>query len=42
VESNIWLWIGFNLFVVALLAFDLGVLHRKEREIKSRSVRPCG
>ncbi|UUP18697.1 TerC family protein [Nitratireductor thuwali] len=33
-ESSIWLWVGFNLFVLALLAFDLGVLHRKEREIK--------
>jgi tellurite resistance protein TerC len=27
------LWLGFNLFVVLLLAFDLGVLHRKSREI---------
>jgi hypothetical protein len=33
-ESSIWLWVGFNLFVLALLAFDLGILHRKEREIK--------
>ncbi len=33
-ESSIWLWIAFNVFVLALLAFDLGVLHRKEREIK--------
>lgn len=33
-ETSIWLWVGFNLFVVALLAFDLGVLHRKEREIR--------
>jgi tellurite resistance protein TerC len=33
-DSSIWLWVGFNLFVLALLAFDLGVLHRKEREIK--------
>jgi tellurite resistance protein TerC len=31
---SIWVWLGFNLFVLALLAFDLGVLHRKEREIK--------
>ena len=31
---SIWPWVGFNLFVVALLALDLGVLHRKEREIK--------
>ncbi|XSG81471.1 MAG: TerC family protein [Methyloligella sp. ZOD6] len=33
-ESSIWLWIAFNLFVLSLLAFDLGVLHRKVREIK--------
>jgi TerC family integral membrane protein len=29
-----WLWIGFNLFVLALLALDLGVLHRRQREIR--------
>ena len=33
-DTNILLWVGFNLFVIALLAFDLGVLHRKEREIR--------
>jgi tellurite resistance protein TerC len=33
-ETSIWLWGAFNLFVAALLAFDLGVLRRKEREIK--------
>jgi len=32
--TTIWAWVAFNLFVVALLALDLGVLHRKEREIK--------
>ena len=32
-NTTIWAWVGFNLFVVALLALDLGVLHRKEREI---------
>jgi tellurite resistance protein TerC len=25
----IWLWIGFNVFVLAMLALDLGVFHRK-------------
>jgi len=24
-----WMWIGFNLFVLAMLALDLGVFHRK-------------
>jgi len=33
-EGTTWGWLGFNLFVLALLALDLGVLHRKEREIK--------
>jgi tellurite resistance protein TerC len=26
--DTIWLWIGFNVFVLALLALDLGVFHR--------------
>ncbi|KHK01682.1 Integral membrane protein TerC [Desulfovibrio sp. TomC] len=31
-----WMWIGFNLLVLILLALDLGVLHRKGREIGVR------
>ncbi|HUS19384.1 MAG TPA: TerC family protein [Terriglobales bacterium] len=27
-------WIGFNLFVVAMLALDLGVFHKKSHEVK--------
>jgi tellurite resistance protein TerC len=27
-EGTIWLWLGFNLFVLAMLALDLGVFHR--------------
>ncbi len=27
--ANIWLWIGFNAFVLIMLALDLGVFHRK-------------
>lgn len=27
--DTIWMWIGFNLFVLAMLALDLGVFHRK-------------
>lgn len=34
--GSVWLWVGFNLFVVALLALDLGVLHRGDREISVR------
>ncbi len=32
-EGSIWLWIGFNLFVLALLAIDLGVFHRKAHAV---------
>lgn len=34
--ENIWLWIGFVLFVLLLLALDLGVLHRDDKEITVR------
>jgi tellurite resistance protein TerC len=27
--GSLWSWIGFNAFVLAMLAFDLGVFHRK-------------
>ena len=30
----LWLWIGFNVFVLALLALDLGVFHRDAHEVK--------
>lgn len=33
-ESNIILWIGFNLFVIIMLALDLGVFHRNSHEVK--------
>ena len=28
-NDTLWLWVGFNLFVLAMLALDLGVFHRK-------------
>ena len=28
-DNNLWLWIGFNVFVLGMLALDLGVFHRK-------------
>jgi TerC family integral membrane protein len=31
-----WLWGGFVLLVVAMLALDLGVFHRKDRDISAR------
>lgn len=32
-EINIWFWVGFNLFVLFMLALDLGVFHRKSQEV---------
>ncbi len=34
--DNIWLWVGFNAFILALLAVDLGVFHRDNHEIGTR------
>src|SRR6266568_8792588 len=31
--GNIWLWIGFNVFVLAMLSIDLGVFHRKAHTV---------
>lgn len=28
-NDQIWLWVGFNVFILAMLALDLGVFHRK-------------
>ena len=35
-EESIWLWIGFNLFVLVLLALDLGVFHRKSHAVSMK------
>lgn len=32
----LWMWLIFALVVVSLLAFDLGVLHRKDHEISTK------
>lgn len=32
--DNTLLWIGFNAFVLIMLALDLGVFHRKTHEVK--------
>ncbi|HKV00945.1 MAG TPA: TerC family protein [Ktedonobacteraceae bacterium] len=32
-SGTIWLWIGFNIFVLAMLALDLGVFHRKAHTV---------
>src|SRR6187402_2602738 len=35
-NDSIFLWTGFNLFVVLMLALDLGVFHRKSHEVSIR------
>jgi tellurite resistance protein TerC len=32
-EGTIWLWVGFNLFVLGMLALDLGVFHRDSHTV---------
>ena len=32
-DGTIWLWVGFIMFVLAMLAIDLGVFHRKAHAI---------
>ena len=34
--QEIWLWIGFSVFVLAMLALDLGVFHRKSHTVSMR------
>ena len=34
--TNIWFWIGFITFVLAMLALDLGVFHRKAHAVKPK------
>lgn len=34
--TPLWLWMAFGAIVVGLLAFDLGVLHRRERTLEVR------
>jgi tellurite resistance protein TerC len=35
-STSFWLWTGFNLFVLAMLALDLGVFHRKAHAVSLR------
>ena len=34
--ESIWLWVGFNVFVLAMLALDLGVFHRKSHAVSGK------
>ena len=33
---SLWLWVGFNLFVLAMLAVDLGIFHRHAHAVSLR------
>jgi tellurite resistance protein TerC len=35
-EQQLWLWVGFNVFVLGMLALDLGVFHRQSHEVSIR------
>jgi tellurite resistance protein TerC len=35
-EVSIWFWVGFTAFILAMLALDLGVFHRKAHEVSVR------
>ncbi|MFM7677559.1 MAG: hypothetical protein ACKO83_01780, partial [Roseiflexaceae bacterium] len=34
--DSIWIWVAFNVFVLAMLALDLGVFHREAHEVSMR------
>jgi hypothetical protein len=34
--SNIWLWVGFNVFVLGMIALDLDVFHRKAHVVTKK------
>ena len=35
-NDSLWLWVGFNAFVLVMLALDLGVFHRKSHVVSFR------
>jgi tellurite resistance protein TerC len=35
-NEQLYIWIGFNLFVILMLALDLGVFHRKAHEVSMK------
>ncbi len=34
--DQLWIWVGFNVFVLAMLALDLGVFHREAHEVSMK------
>lgn len=35
-SATLWLWLGFNIFVLGMLALDLGVFHRKAHAVSTK------
>ncbi len=35
-DTSLWLWVGFNAFILAMLAVDLGLFHRRAHEVSLR------
>jgi tellurite resistance protein TerC len=35
-SESIWVWAGFNLFIITLLLIDLGIFNRKSHEVKTK------
>lgn len=36
IATNMWFWVGFIAFVLAMLALDLGIFHREAHEVRPR------
>ena len=36
IATNLWFWVGFNAFVLGMLALDLGVFHRKAHVVSPK------
>jgi tellurite resistance protein TerC len=36
IQTNIWFWVGFIAFVLAMLSLDLGVFQRKSHEVRPK------
>src|SRR6185436_15431179 len=36
IDTNIWFWVGFVGFVLAMLALDLGVFHKQAHEVRAK------
>jgi tellurite resistance protein TerC len=34
--NSVWLWIGFNVFVLVMLALDLGIFHRRAHTVSAK------